>query len=342
MMHTSDARNALLTRLFDNRVPRLWCPTLTHFRAPRLPDFHRIRAHLKHVSPYVGGLLVPGSTSEGWEMNDDDIHTLLREIVGICGPLKFKLLVGVLKTDLASMLACIDSLRDILLDPCVVGITVCPPKGSGLSQHEIARSLSEVLDIGLPTALYQLPQVTENEMSPETVRSLAEKYANFILFKDTSGNDIVAKSDIDMDGIFKVRGSEQAGYATWPKTAGGPYDGFLLSTANCFAKEYDTLLTRLEDGQMAQAKSISDRLEAVVSRAFAIISAFPYGNPFTNANKLLDHCFAFGSDANSTAPPMLYSGVRLPSEFVADGVKLLEEFDFMPTQGYLHDHAVSY
>ena len=78
-----------------------------------------------------------------------------------------------------------------------------------------------MLGLGYPIALYQLPQVTENEITPETVAELASRFPNFYLFKDTSGEDRVALADLDLQGVFLVRGAEGQ-YHQWPRAVGGP------------------------------------------------------------------------------------------------------------------------
>ena len=261
---SASGRHGLLSRLFPAGVPRLWCPMLTHFAAARTPDATRIRTHLEWLSPYVHGILVPGSTGEGWEMTDEDIRVLLDLVLDVAHKSNMHVLVGLLKTDVDAMLASLDAMQDLLGHPAVAGITICPPKGAELSQSAIRDGLCRVLEAGWPTALYQLPQVTENEMNPATVASLASEFPNFILFKDTSGCDEVATSGVDLGGVFMVRGSEQGGYATWPRAANGPYDGFLLSTANVFAREIDSMMHLLDDGEEVSARAISDKLVRVV------------------------------------------------------------------------------
>jgi len=211
---------------------------------------------------------------------------------------------------------------------------VCPAKGSDLSQAAIAEALASVLERGLPVALYQLPQVTGNVMSPETIRKLAEEYPNFYLFKDTSGHDRVAESQLDFAGVFLVRGAE-GDYARWPKSAGGPYDGFLLSTANVFARELDAVLTLLEQGRCAESQTLADRLTRTVDGVFKLVSAFHTGNAFTNANKTMDHLMAYGERGLRHEPPLLYSGVRLPASLMASAAELLRQNGLMPSKGYL-------
>ena len=217
----------------------------------------------------------------------------------------------------------------------VVGFTVCPPKGAELSQQDISESLNKVLLRGLPTALYQLPQVTENEMTPDTVHLLADAHPNLFLFKDTSGRDIVARAQLDPGGVFLVRGAEGE-YARSTRNAGGPYDGLLLSTANVFAPRFHECLQLLDDGRHGEAEALSERVERVVHRTFALVADFGTGNPFTNANKVLDHLMAHGSSAAKHPPPLLYGGVRLPTAFVEQADQYLRAAHLLPATGYLH------
>jgi dihydrodipicolinate synthase/N-acetylneuraminate lyase len=179
-----------------------------------------------------------------------------------------------------------------------------------------------------------LPQVTGNEMSPATVQNLAARYPAFYLFKDTSGKDRVAESQLDFAGVFLVRGAE-GDYARWTTTAGGPYGGFLLSTANVFAPEFDSVLRLLEQGRRGDAEALATRLNRVVDGCFEIVAPFPAGNAFTNANKVIDHLMAYGEAGLRREAPLLYSGVRLPAAFVESAAALLRQNALMPAIGYL-------
>ncbi len=195
-------RLKLQQRLFPVGIPKLWCPTLSFFSAAGQFDPVRIGQHLTRLSSHVRGILVPGSTGEGWEMTDAQIMELLRIVIPLAGQLNMQVLVGILKTETEQVLATVDGLAEQLQSPNVVGITVCSPKGTERSQAEIRSGLARVLALGLPTALYQLPQVTLNEMTPTTVAELAAEFPNFIMFKDTSGEDKVANSQMDLQGVF--------------------------------------------------------------------------------------------------------------------------------------------
>ena len=295
----------------------------------------RIRAHLSVLARNVGGILVPGSTGEGWEMNDADIRVLLGIVVDAAAKSGVHVLIGVLKASAVEMLACIDAMAELRVHPAVAGFTICPPTGAALTQTEIADALRQVLARGWPTALYQLPQVTQNEMSAETVAALAAEFPNFILFKDTSGADRVVQSRSEFGGVFMMRGAEAGGYARWPRAAGGPYDGFLLSTANVFAGELAEILRLLDAGDVEKAHALSAELAEVVRAAFAIVASFPHGNAFANANKALDHCMAYGEDATLFEPPLLCGGARLPANFIERALELLCAHALLPARGYL-------
>jgi dihydrodipicolinate synthase/N-acetylneuraminate lyase len=343
-------RARLLQTLFPGGVPPLWCPLLTHYSAEGAIDGARIKAHLSHLAPDLNGLLVPGSTGDGWELNTAEEKRLLRLILPEARRLRMRVLVGALKrehaetcqrvcawfSDLGTDLqgGDVEQIAERLATTGVCGLTVCAPSGADLSQAEIQNALETLLAVGLPLALYQLPQVTQNEMSPELVADLAQRFPNFVLFKDSSGTDRVAQAGRDFGGVFLVRGAEGE-YSRWLKTAGGPYHGFLLSTANCFARPLREIIEGLAAGRGQEAQALSNRISSAAKEAFRLVANVPDGNPFANANKALDHFFAYGPKAARMLPPLLHSGRRLPAEILVSVGKALADHQLLPARGYL-------
>jgi dihydrodipicolinate synthase/N-acetylneuraminate lyase len=338
-------RSQLLAGLFPEGVPKLWCPALTHYDRDGRIDTERIAAHLQHMSANVKGFLIPGSTGDGWELDDTETRQLLRLAIEQAGALGFHLLIGVLKPDpdggLKIFWETIDWIESRMEDNAlnslakahVSGFVICPPRGKDVSQDEMERWFETILKAGIPTALYQLPQVTQNEISSNLVSEMATRFSNFIMFKDSSGADRVVSSGKDLDGVFTVRGAE-GDYAKWLKTAGGKYDGFLLSTANCFAKEFCEMIRDLSEGRVDSANKISERLAATVTAVFNLVSPFPDGNAFANANKAMDHFFAYGPKAATVRLPRLHAGSSLPTEMIVETGKILDRYGLMPTKGY--------
>jgi dihydrodipicolinate synthase/N-acetylneuraminate lyase len=224
--------------------------------------------------------------------------------------------------------------EEALLASNVVGFTVCPPKGGQLTQSALADALTKVAGRGLPLAFYQLPQVTGNEVSAETIQSLAARFPGFYLFKDTSGTDRVARSNLDFHDVFLVRGAE-GDYHRWLKNNGGPYHGFLLSTANIFAAQHTAIQSMLDEGQTDEAAALSGQISRVIEGCIKLVEGFPAGNAFTNANKVLDHLMAYGEEGLHRDPPLLYSGLRLPVNFIEQAADLLRQEDLFPVRGYL-------
>jgi dihydrodipicolinate synthase/N-acetylneuraminate lyase len=171
-------------------------------------------------------------------------------------------------------------------------------------------------------------------MSPALVSDLAHRYPNFYLFKDTSGEDRVATSGVDTADVFMVRGAE-GHYAGHLRESGGLYDGFLLSTANCFAPELARIIKLLETGKHDEAAELSGRVWNVVEAVFATVSDLSFGNPFANANKAIDHVLAWHPYTADHPTPVTHSGNRLPEVAVHTARHTLEEQHLLPERGYL-------
>ena len=346
-METRNERQELIKLLLPDGIPRLWCPLLTHYENDGGIDFPRMTAHYNHLVPWIKGYLMPGSTGDGWELNHEETMQVMDFAVRMARGKDTRVLLGVLKPDTDVMKQTIDDmLRTVLtmtgiedtlsglLHTHVCGFTICPPTGESLDQNTILTKLSYILDLGLPTALYQLPQVTQNEASPETFSTLVEKYPHLIFFKDSSGNDSIVLSDADPGGVYLVRGAE-GDYAQWLKDAGGRYDGFLLSTANCFPSHLMNIIEHLEMGNFDEARKLSDRISGVIAETFDVVRSVPCGNAFTNANKAIDHYCAFGPTAVRKEGPMLHGKIRLSTDTLSKTGDILARYDLMPERGYL-------
>lgn len=343
----SEKRLNLLKQMAGDPVPRLWCPPLTHYTEGLEIDERRMAAHWNFMSPHVNSFLIPGSTGDAWEMEDSEIHNLIDISLDLAGEFNSKILIGVLKSDASATLKGIsewlsmlklkagrDSAIEAMKSCGVCGFTICPPRGSELTQENIEHELRAVLELGIPVVLYQLPQVTENEMSPPLVTILTDNYSNLILLKDSSGGDRVALKSDGSRLPFLLRGAE-GNYAQWLKESGGPYHGLLLSTANCFPRELKEIIVLLENGHTEEAVNLSDNLSRVIEQVFTLVEDIPEGNAFTNANKAVDHYMAYGKEARTIKPPMLHAGIPLPEEVIMRVGDLLEPSALIPDEGYL-------
>jgi dihydrodipicolinate synthase/N-acetylneuraminate lyase len=347
-LSTETDRKELVQKRFPQGIPRLWSPPLAHYTGSLGLDKKHTRSHLGFMAPYVKTHLIPGSTGDGWELSQKEIDNLIEFIITETRDLDIRLLIGVLRPDAETAREDIKRIVRFLMDITgsgdaekalrssgVCGFTVCAPKGKDIPQEVIYEKLSSILDLGYPAALYQLPQITENEIAPGTFEKLAGKYGNFYLFKDTSGRDRVALSGVDAGGVFLVRGGE-GNYRRWYKASpGGLYDGFLLGSANSFANKYIAMLQDIDSGRHEAAGIVSDQITRIVSKAMEEGGKLSFGNAFANSNKGIDHFFAYGPGADKVIAPMTHSGKRLPSDFIRYIKKLLGEEGLLPEKGYL-------
>lgn len=342
-------RSATLRQLMPGGAPRLWCPLINHYAADGSLDLARTARQLDAIRPYVGGLLLAGSTGDGWEIDEAQRQALVAKVLPLARARGFAVLIGVLKPGAEQMhraaaattaALCAQADRDDVVEAfahCgVAGLTLCAPHGQALAQASIGEALGGLFARGIPMSLYQLPQVTGNRIEPDTYRTLAARHPNLLIVKDTSGEDRLAEASSPADGVLLLRGAE-GGYARHPKTAGGAYDGALLSTANGLGAPLIGVLDALAADRRAEAEVLSRRVEAVVEAVFGAAAAVPVGNAFTNANKAIDHVMAFGAQATAVEPPRLRAGTRLPRELIATAADALAREGLMPARGYLHD-----
>ena len=95
------------------------------------------------------------------------------------------------------------------------------------------------------------------------------------------------------------------------------------------------MMNCLATGDPQEADRLASRIERVVAGCFEVVRDYPAANPFTNANKLLDHIMAFGRDAREHAPPYLHGGQQLPRRFVEQAYQIVAEHELVPSHGYL-------
>ena len=350
MSDVENARRALVSKLFPEGVPALMCPPITHYDTGGALNVARIRAHVSVIARYAPCFLIPGSTGDAWELSPGEVRRLLEIHIELAREFGYTILIGALhpdpaearravvdRLDLLKALAGTANAERALAAARVVGFTVCGPSGAELSQDAIEDALRRILDLGLPTAVYQLPLVTRNEISPSVMERLIRTFPNLWLMKDTSGSDRIVRSGIQRAGVSFVRGAE-GDYASWLSEKDGEsehkYDGFLLSSANVFAQPLSMMIGLLRSGNRSGARELSGRIDSIVRAVFAEAASLPFGNPFANANKALDQVLAWGG-ANRAPTPGTHDGSRIPIGLLTTAEVLLRRGGFLPVQGYM-------
>ena len=317
----------------------LWVPVLTHYDASPETRLDRARtaAHLRHISPHVRQYLIAGTTGDGWQMPSrvlEDWLDLARN-PNVLSP-EHTVLFGAFAATTEAVIARAQAIENAIGDrppaATYAGLTVCAPIAAAATQNEIVQHFERILDATTsPIAIYQLPQVVQCEIAPETCAALAKDNPRITLFKDTSGKDAVATSGVTSGSTRLLRGAE-GDYAGHLKS-NGPYDGWLLSTANSLAPQLRAIAGMVAAGQQDDADAASKKLTTLVEGLFAAADGLPSGNPFSNANRAVDHIMAHGANWR-TAPARLASGDQLPDSFLQRVETLLQNFGLNTQAGY--------
>ena len=187
--------------------------------------------------------------------------------------------------------------------------------------------------MAVPLALYHIPFITKSKLAPATFQRLVEQYHTIFLFKDSSGQDLIADAPGDHGGVFLFRGAE-GNYSEALKDSGGAYDGFLLSTANCFAGELAAIIDYVERGAFPAAEYFSDAITNTVTEVNRLTSPLHSGNLYATTMKAIDHFYAFGPGAGREQGPLLHGSMRIPEKVIEATGTILRQFDLMPARGY--------
>lgn len=337
------SRSEIQAAAFGEIPDRLWVPVLTHYDdtvRPMKINPPRIEAHIRAIRPFVHQFMLAGSTGDGWELTEDQYHEWLAFAAETTVfDADCKILIGALRPTTHEVIAFAKAAEHRLPDlgrpgSRFVGLAVCPPIDPHADQHRIIDHYEQVLaTTRSPMAVYQLPQVTQCTIQPATLQKLARNHDRIVMFKDSSGQDVVADANVDLLGVILVRGAE-GDYVEALKPF-GPYDGWLLSTANVFADRLRTMLNQIDGGAAPAAKNRSAELSEAVSRMFAEVGSLPSGNAFANANRALDHLLACGDAWRNVATPVLPNTMPMEANLIEAIQRAVAPMAPIPPQGYL-------
>ena len=302
--------------MYIDGLPRLWFPPLTFYKENGIIDTDRMTEELSQIYPYSKGVLVPGSTGDGWVLSQEKQEALVRFFLKGFDFGRFSILIGALMPTADDTIQAINRWCDILCETAgvkepaeamklldVKAFVFCVPKGVQDRSQQI-REMSRVLDLSLPMAFYQLPLVTGVTVEAEVIAELAAKYSNLIMAKDSGGKDELAKSGLLSGRLMMLRGAE-GDPADMIRGDNAIYDGLLLATVNCFAKEHSELL---------QGKREYSGYGDVIMKMFDAVTD-PVSNAFSDAARAICHAQKFKEQAPGI-PCYCYDGRTLPVSLI--------------------------
>ncbi|WP_119461239.1 dihydrodipicolinate synthase family protein [Rhodospirillaceae bacterium SYSU D60014] len=324
-------------RLRTSTADPLWVPLLTHYSEDGGIDAGRMIAHAESMAHEVRQVMLAGSTGDGWELDDRQFDALIDLGAGDL-PAGMTLLFGILRGDTEGVIARLKHLEARLsylpaLRSRFLGVAVCPPVDARADQARIRAHFEAILaESRSPIALYQLPQVTQCRMSPETVAELCRN-PRIILFKDSSGEDKVASAGEDYSGTVLLRGAEGGYLEALPPA--GPYHGWLLSTGNALSGPLRRILALRAGGQGEEAAALSMRLSSAIGTVFAAAGKEGGANAFSNANRAMDHLRAYGQTWRHHPAARKIDGSTLSPDLVAAAERACGEFLDLSAGGYI-------
>ncbi|EAU39889.1 dihydrodipicolinate synthase [Fulvimarina pelagi HTCC2506] len=299
----------------------LWVPILTHYTPDGSIDARRMLDHWNSLIPHVRQVMLAGSTGDGWELDDERFDALIDLGDSPDLPEGAALLFGILRPTTDEVIDRFKHLESRLgahprLKSRLRGVAICPPVDANANQDEIRKHFEDAFAAStLPVAVYQLPQVTQCAIAPDTLAALA-KSPRVTMFKDSSGEDVVAKDRDGYAGTVMVRGAE-GGYLEALKPD-GTYHGWLLSTGNALAAQLRRVLDLNGTGDGAGASKLSGAISEVVEKVFAAAANEGGANAFSNANRAMDHLRAHGKGWRSASPALKVDGSALSADLVAE------------------------
>ena len=300
-----------------NDFPTLWFPPLTYYKEEGAIDFEKMEQELAKIYPYSRGVLIPGSTGDAWVLDDARQEEIVRFFLKGFSFGRFAVMLGALKPTAEETLQAVAHWCDVLCDTAgtdsitdameklqVKAFVFCVPNGEQdpAKQYE---EMSRILACGLPMAFYQLPGVTGVTVEPSLIAKLAAENSNLIIAKDSGGMDEMAKSGLLNDALMLLRGAE--GDPSSLVHGESPcYDGLLLSTVNCFAREYAAFMD-----DAVTYRGFGD----VIGEVFEEAARDPVSNAFSDAVRAICHVQEYGEAAAET-PCYCYNGEELPARLI--------------------------
>jgi hypothetical protein len=73
----------------------------------------------------------------------------------------------------------------------------------------------------------------------------------------------------------------------------------------------------------------------IVEMLFEEAATLPFGNPFSNANRAVDHLWAYGRGWRQGPPPLTVSGNELPEHLLEATKNIIGHVPALPERGYL-------
>lgn len=233
----------------------IFCPSITPLTSDGDVDYDAWSKHLKFlIEGGVDGILVLGSIGEFYAFDEEEkrdiIDFVTAEIAG-----RVKVFIGTGSTRIKSTIALTEYAKGAGADAAVV----VSPYYFGPSEAAAEQYFGELAGaVDLPIVLYNFPERTGSDLSPQLVSTLSEAHPNIVGIKDTVDNishtrAMIAATDDDF-AVFS--GFDE--YYLPNRVAGGA--GVISGLTNVFPELFAEMHRSFESGDHNAATQIASRI----------------------------------------------------------------------------------
>jgi 4-hydroxy-tetrahydrodipicolinate synthase len=228
---------------------------VTPFKNEMSIDFDALKALINHVIEggvqYVVSL---GTTGETPVLSKEEKKQILNFTYDVVAG-RVPVVVGIGGNSTQSV---IEEINSLPLEKAIAVLSASPyynkPSQEGIYQHYKAIAAAAPL----PIILYNVPGRTGSNISAATTIRLAKEVANIAGTKEASGNMIQCMHILrDRPQDFLVTSGDD--HVTLPLIACG-MDGVISVAANCFAKDFSTLVSLALKGNFTEAQPLQHKL----------------------------------------------------------------------------------
>ena len=245
-------------------------PMATPFTADEELDLAALKANIaKWNATGLSGYLAVGSNGESVYLSEDEQQAVIAATVEAAADDKF-VMAGAGRESARETIGAIKRAASVGAD-CALIVTPCYFKGQMKPANLQAHYLRVAEASPLPILLYNVPQATAVNMTPDLVARLAP-HPNIAGIKDSSGN-IAQLSEIlrltkDQDFAVFV-GNAEVLYSATQLGA----DGAILAVANVLPQRCVDLMEAVRSGDLAKGKALQwsmSRLAALVTSVHGV------------------------------------------------------------------------
>jgi len=242
----------------------------THFTADEELDLAALKANIaKWNATGLAGYLAVGSNGESVYLSEDEQQAVIAATVEAAAEDKF-VMAGAGRESSRETVGAIKRAASVGAD-CALIVTPCYFKGQMKPANLEAHYLRVAEASPLPILLYNVPQATAVNMTPDLVARLAP-HPNIAGIKDSSGN-IAQLSEIlrltkEQDFAVFVGNAEVLHSATQLGA-----DGAILAVANVLPQLCVDLMEAVRSGDLAKGKALQwsmSRMAALVTSVYGV------------------------------------------------------------------------